>query len=56
MEDKEENILIKILKIFDDMADGHPENIIKITEDPNSQLGTATKVWECVRIIVFHSI
>lgn len=49
METKEAGLFMKIISIFDQVNENHPENTIKVKEDPNSKQGTATKVWDCVR-------
>lgn len=39
---------IKHLKIYDEL-DAENDNLIKIMESSNMQLGTGSRIWECVK-------
>jgi len=56
MEIKEDGLFLRIISVFDDAEKDHPENTIKIKEDPKSQLGTSTKVWDCALILGKYAI
>jgi len=41
-------IFPKKIKIYDDL-DSDPDNVIIINESSNMQLGTGSRIWECVK-------
>lgn len=46
--EKDYSKFLKTIKIYDDL-DSDPDNIIKIHESSNMQLGTGSRIWECVK-------